>query len=410
MKLPPLYQIEQTFTDESIADITAAVQGQFAGFDFEGKIKPGQTIGVGVASRGTHDLQELVRATVDCLKELGLKPYIFPAMGSHGGGKADGMIEVLAGLGVTEATMGVKIVSSSETVSLGKIESGAEVFFCKDALQADHIMVINRVKPHTAFRAEVESGLCKILAVGCGRQIGASNMHKYALGQTIVPAARLIIDKTPVLCGLAVTETASGGSHTVRLVKAADFPASDAELLKEAWELFPRLPMDDLDVLVVEEMGKDVSGAGMDPNIIGFWRREGGERKPDFRCLVVLGLTEVSHGNATGMGMADLTTKAMIDSIDYQATYLNALTSRVYRSARQPIPLADDKAAIEQAFDSVAEPLKARAGRIVSTLEIGRFWVTEPVAEELRGKPGITVGQEPIAWRFDRNNRLEPME
>ena len=160
-----------------------------------------------------------------------------------------------------------------------------------------------------------------------------------------------------------MTETASGGSHTVRLVKAAGFPASDAELLKEAWELFPRLPMDDLDVLVVEEMGKDVSGAGMDPNIIGFWRREGGERKPDFRCLVVLGLTEVSHGNATGMGMADLTTKAMIDSIDYQATYLNALTSRVYRSARQPIPLADDKAAIEQAFDSVAEPLKARAGR-----------------------------------------------
>jgi hypothetical protein len=285
---------------------------------------------------------------VAALKSMGLKPFVIPAMGSHGGGKAEGQTGILADLGITRASVGAPIVSNMDVVSLGRIGSGAEVFFAKDALNADHIVVINRIKPHTAFRSEVESGLCKILAVGCGRQKGAANMHRYDLAQTIVPAARLIIQQAPVLCGLAVTENALGGTHSLKLTRPAEFPARDSEFLKIAWTLLPRLPVDDLDILLLDEMGKNVSGAGMDPNVIGFWRREGGPRRPDYRILVVLDLTPHSHGNATGIGMADLTTRRVVDSVDWEATYLNAFTSGVLRSARMPIQstIATNRASI----------------------------------------------------------------
>ena len=208
MDLPPLYRIRQHFDVTAIADVAAAVRDEFSKFDWGNKIRPGQSVAVGVGSRGTHDLKILVASTIACLKSMGLNPFVIPAMGSHGGGTAAGQARVLAELGITRDTVDAPVVSNMDVASLGRIESGAEIFFAKDALAADHVVVINRVKPHTAFRSEVESGLCKILAIGCGRQTGAANLHRYDLAQTIVPAARLIIRQAPVLCGLAVTETA----------------------------------------------------------------------------------------------------------------------------------------------------------------------------------------------------------
>jgi hypothetical protein len=340
---------------------------------------------------------------------MNLKPYIMPAMGSHGGATGEGQAQVLAELGITEDAMGVPVVSNMDTVSLGRIDSGAEVFFAKDALAADHVVVINRVKPHTAFRAEVESGLCKILAVGCGRQKGASNMHKFDLGKTIVPAAKMIIKKTPVLCGLAVTENAIGGTHSLKLVKPEEFPDVDREFLKLAWKLFPKLPIDDLDVLLVDEMGKNVSGAGMDPNVIGFWRREGGERSPDYRTLIVLDLTPHSHGNAIGIGMADLTTRRVIDDVDWQATYLNALTAGVFRSARMPIPMDNDRAVLEAALNRSPDPAGIRMARIVNTGSLETFWTTEAVLPELRAREDIIVDETPLELTFSGDGRLLPM-
>ena len=207
---PVLYRIQQRFDETSIKDIAGAVREQFTEFSPGDRIKTGETVAIGVGSRGTHDLKALVTTVVHCLRDMGLKPFIIPAMGSHGGGTGKGQAKVLNDLGITQDAVGAPIVSSMDVVSLGRLESGAEVFFAKDALEADHIVVVNRVKPHTAFRGEVESGLCKILAVGCGKQKGAYNMHKFDLGSTIVPAAQMILDKAPVLCGLAVTENASG--------------------------------------------------------------------------------------------------------------------------------------------------------------------------------------------------------
>jgi len=330
-------------------------------------------------------------------------------MGSHGGGTAEGQARILAELGITQDAVGAPIVSNMDVVSLGRSESGAEVFFAKDALDADHIVVINRVKPHTAFRAEVESGLCKILAVGCGRQKGAANMHRYELGKTIVPATRLIMQQASVLCGLAVTENALGGTHSLKLARPEEFPAIDSDFLKTAWNLLPKLPVDDLDILLVDEMGKNVSGAGMDPNVIGFWRRDGGSRRPDYRILIVLDLTPHSHGNATGIGMADLTTRRVVDNIDWEATYLNAFTSGVLRSARMPIPVETDRLAIETALHRAPDPGGIRMVRIVNTGELESFWATTAVASELKELEHITVDDPAFELKFSHDGRLLPM-
>jgi hypothetical protein len=409
MNIPPFYRIRQRFDVTSLADVAVAVNAEFSRFDPGDKIRPGQTVAVGVGSRGTHDLKILVTATVGCLRSMGLKPFVIPAMGSHGGGTAEGQRQVLAELGITEDAVGAPVVSNMDVVSLGRVESGAEVFFAKDALDADHIVVINRIKPHTAFRSEVESGLCKILAVGCGRQKGAANMHRYDLAKTIVPAARRIMQRASVLCGMAVTENALGGTHSLKLVQPEEFPAVDKEFLKIAWSLLPKLPVDDLDILLVDELGKNVSGAGMDPNVIGFWRREGGPRQPDYRILVVLDLTPHSHGNATGIGMADLTTRRVVDSIDWEATYLNAFTSGVLRSARMPIPVDNDRLAVEAALNRTPDPSGVRMARIVNTGELETFWATAALLPELREQKNITVDDAAVELKFSREGRLQPM-
>ena len=409
MEYPSFYRIRQRFDDTSLKDVAQAVRDEFASFKPETKIHAGQRVAVGVGSRGTHDLKTLVETVVDCLRAIQLEPYIIPAMGSHGGATAEGQAQVLAELGITEESVKAPIVSNMDVASLGRIESGAEVFFAKDALAADHIVVINRVKPHTAFRADVESGLCKILAVGCGRQKGAENMHKYDLAKTIVPAARLIMQKVSVLCGLGVTENAVGGTHSLKLAGPQEFAELDRKFLKIAWSLLPKLPIDDLDILLVDEMGKNISGAGMDPNVIGFWRREGGPRKPDFRILVILDLTSPSHGNATGIGMADLTTRRVIDQIDWDATYMNVFTSGVLRSARMPIPLENDRAAVEAALARVPVPANARMVRIVNTGELDTFWASKAVLPELKSNPDITADHQPIALRFNQEGRIIPM-
>ncbi|UCH22332.1 MAG: DUF362 domain-containing protein [Deltaproteobacteria bacterium] len=410
MKFTSFYRIQQNFDVTSIDDVAQAVRDEFARFTPRTRIRPGQTVAVGVGSRGTHDLKVLVKTTVECLRSMQLEPYVIPAMGSHGGATGEGQAQVLTELGITEKSVGAPIVSNMDTVSLGRVESGAEVFFAKDALAANHIVVINRVKPHTAFRSEVESGLCKILAVGCGRQKGAANMHKYDLGKTIIPAANLIKQKASVLCGLAVTENALGGTHSIKLARPDEFARLDREFLKTAWKLLPRIPIDDLDVLLVDEMGKNVSGAGMDPNVIGFWRREGGERKPDYRILIVLDLTPHSHGNATGIGMADLTTRRVIDKIDWDATYLNAFTSGVLRSAHIPIPLENDRAAVETAFSRLPDPANARMVRIVNTSELETFWATEAVLPELHANKNVFVDNRPLKLSFDDSGKVLPME
>ena len=288
MNYPLMYRIQQRFDTTSIGDVPGAVRRGFSRLDIGKNVQPGQRVAVTAGSRGIDNLTTITAAVVECIRNMGLKPFILPAMGSHGGATAEGQIKLLGELGITESSGGAPIISTMDVISLGRLESGAEVFMSKDALEADHIVVINRVKPHTAFRSEVESGLCKMLTVGCGKHEGALNMHKFDLAASIIPAARIILEKAPVLCGLAIVENSADRTHTMSFALPEQFVEIDRELLELAWKFLPRIPLEELDILVVDEMGKNISGAGIDPNVVGFWRREGGPRKPDYGTIIVI--------------------------------------------------------------------------------------------------------------------------
>ncbi len=405
---PGFFRVTQHCDGTTVGDPAEAVYREFALRPFAGALRAGGRVAVAVGSRGISGLAGIVAAVVDCLRSQGLDPFILPAMGSHGGASAEGQTELLRDLGVSEATVNAPVVSSMEVVSFGHLESGCEVFFSKDAANADHIFVINRVKPHTAFTAEVESGLCKMLAVGCGKHRGAEAIHTHGPAGSIVSAAERILAQAPVLGGLSVVENQLEQIHTLRLVPAPGLVASDRELLVLARKLLPRIPIDELDILVVDEIGKNISGAGMDPNVVGFWRRDGGPRRPDFRTLIVLDVTQPSHGNALGMGMADMTTRRVFEKIDFKATYTNALTSGVWASARTPIVMSDDHAALSAAWAKVPRPKKGRVARIKNTLNLEHLWVTEEVVAGLAGRPGIEVDPRRLTLEFEPTGRLKP--
>ncbi|MEM5789281.1 MAG: lactate racemase domain-containing protein [Syntrophobacteraceae bacterium] len=405
-----MFRVRQLFDSSSISDIARVVRDEFAAADLSRRVRPGQKVAVAVGSRGMHNLQTIVAVTVECLKGLGLEPFIVPAMGSHGGATAEGQQDVLHHLGISEATVAAPIKSSMDVVPLGTLDNGAEVFVSRDIFETDHLVVINRVKPHTAFRSDVESGLCKMLAVGCGKHQGALNMHKFGLGESIKPAAELILSRVPVLCGLAIVENSLDLPCTVRVATPENFIAIDSQLLEKARGLLPRIPVDQLDILIVDEMGKNISGAGIDPNVIGFWRREGGPRIPDYRTLILLDLTDQSKGNALGLGMVDLTSKRVMDKVDLKVSYTNALTTGIWRAVRIPITLETDRAVLDAALVHVMDPSRVRMARIMNSLSLEYLWVSREVAKELGSNGGVEVDDTPIPIAFDSNGRMLPFD
>jgi hypothetical protein len=406
MNFPPLYRIQQKLETRSVRDFAGDVHREFTRLDLRKKVQPDQKVAIAVGSRGIHNLRIIVATVVECVRNIGLRPFILPAMGSHGGATAEGQAAVLKELGITESSVGAPIISSMDVVSVGRLGSGLDVLISKDALEADHLVVINRVKPHTAFRGEVESGLCKMLTVGCGKHKGALNIHRSGLAASVVPAAQIILEKAPVLCGLAIVENALEQIYTFTLALPEHFVEVDRGLLKHARRLLPRIPIEDLDILVVDEMGKNISGAGIDPNVIGFWRREGGPRRPDYRTLIVLDLTPESNGNAIGLGMVDLTTQGVLNKVDIKPSYINAITAGIWRSVRLPIALENDRAVLETALSHVSDPRHVRMVRIVNTLHLETFWATEALLPELREKKGILVDERPLHLQCDEEGKL----
>ena len=408
MQYPAMHTIQQTFQADSIQDIEGAVRQQMSTRTLP--ISPGARVAVAVGSRGIHDIQPIVKTVVACLKEMDLNPFIIPGMGSHGGATAEGQIGVLEDMGISQDTVDAPVVSSMEVVSLGKLESGYNVLFAKDAMEADGVFAINRVKPHTLFRRPVESGLCKMLVIGCGKHKGAESIHAFGVADAIEPAARIIIEKAPILCGLAVLENARGGTQALELAMPEAFIHVDRKLLQEAWKLFPKLPIKKLDLLIMDEIGKDISGGGMDPNITGHWRRDGGDRDPDYRFIIVLDLTQPSHGNAMGIGWADLTTKRLMDKIDLHAMHMNAITSGVFRAVRLPIALDTDRNVIDTALGKIPNPADSRVARIKNILELETFWASAALVSELKETDGVSVSETPSDMLFDAEGLLLPFK
>ncbi|MCY3801325.1 MAG: lactate racemase domain-containing protein [Chloroflexi bacterium] len=406
---PLMTPMRQDFDVTTVPDLESELSMQIRARLAKSRVVEGGSVAVGVGSRGVSPIRRVVSTIVSELKLAGLKPFIVPAMGSHGGSTAAGQQDVLEQYGISEETVGCEVRATMETDILGQTPQGVQIHGDANAYSADHVVIVARVKPHTDFKADIESGLCKMLSIGLGKRNGAETIHAAGLAETIPEAATVALGTGRILFGVALVENALDLPAIVRVAADHEFHSTDRELLVTAKRILPRLPADSLDFLVVDEMGKNISGAGMDTNIVGTWRlHASSERQPDYRYLAALRLTRESNGNASGIGMADFTTRALVDAIDFEASNINAITSLVTTAVRVPITFETDEICLETGV-SVANrlsPSGPRIGRIKNTMELETFWVTEPVAIELERAGLASADGGPQPFEFDAEGHL----
>ena len=383
---PPMRLVRQQFDRTEVQDWQATLAAGVRARLQEFALPTGARVAIAVGSRGVSPIGEVLGTLIAELRAAGAEPYIVPAMGSHGGGTAEGQAQVLAGYGIDEVQLGVPVRATMETEVLGRTPSGAAVHLDAAASEAHGIVVIGRVKPHTGFRGRIESGLCKLLVVGLGNRSGAESIHAHPLATVIPEAAQLAVAHARVLFGVALVENAFDRPCVVEVVPPERFLESDARLLEVARRVLPRIPLERLDVLLIDRMGKDISGTGIDPNVIGMWRRLPElPHEPDYRWVAVLGLTEASHGNAVGLGMADLVSRKLVEAMDPGATAANALTSMALLTAKVPLTLPTDRecylTALRLGERTAGGP--PRVVRIANTLQLETFWASECILPDL---------------------------
>ncbi len=409
--LPRMVRARQVFADKALPDVAAAVREQMRSPAIASRLRPGASIALGVGSRGLAGLPLLVRTIVEELKHAKTVPFIVPAMGSHGGATAQGQVDLLAALGVTPASAGCEIRSSMETVEIDRLPNGLPVLMDANAMKADGIVVLNRVKPHTSFSGPNESGLAKMLSIGLGKQKGAESCHALGFGtmaQNVTDMARVKLAKTRVLFGVATVENAYERIALVEAVPAERLLERDAALLETARSLMPRLLFNPLDVLVIDRMGKEFSGTGMDPHITG--RASTAYVHPAQRVnrMVVLDLSDRSKGNATGMGLADVCTRRLFDKIDLAPTYANHITAAVVGHAKIPMIMESDRRAVQVAVRTshVPDLKRLRLMRIPNTLHLEHVQLSEGLLEEAKGLAEVEIAGEPQDWAFDAKGNL----
>jgi hypothetical protein len=390
MTFPPLARVRQSIPQPRIDDVPGTVRKLIRSSRLRERVRPGGTIAVGVGSRGINGIDVVARAIVGALKEMDYKPFIVAAMGSHGGATAEGQRELLAGYGVTAEAMGVPVKTDMDTVILGTNPVGLPIYFDRNAYQADGIVVANRVKPHTDFRGVHESGVLKMLVIGLGKRDGASQVHKLGirgLCEVLPAVGRTLVEKTPFALGLALLENAEDETADIVALEPETIFDLEPKLLERARGLMGRLPFDQIDVLIVGELGKNYSGAGMDPNVIGrlYIETQPDFEKPKVTRLAVLDVSDESHGNIVGIGFADLTTERLVSKMDPAPFRINTLTSCCLERSRIPITLPTDRDVIQSALETCwrIDPAEARIVVIPNTLEVKTLWVSSPLEEEV---------------------------
>jgi hypothetical protein len=423
LPLPEFQRIKQAFPRPRVADIDRAVREALDGMAGAAAACRGKKIAITAGSRGISQIPEILAAVVRQVRAYGGDPFIVPAMGSHGGATAPGQAQMLANLGMTEASLDARIVSSMEVVQVGRLSNGMPVYVDQNAAAADGIIVVNRVKPHTDFRADFESGLAKMTVLGLGKQKGAATVHSYGVeGLTVLmpQAARLIVATLPVLFGVVSVENAYHEVACIAAVPPAGIAGPEENaLLKQAYALMPHFPFPNIDVLIVEQMGKNISGVGMDPNVIDRAKVHGvvDHTTCDIRAIAVLDLTPETHGNASGIGLADVTTRRLVEQIDFEATYINCMTAGICGIQRSFIPMAapTDRAAISTALRICGQPdpLRAQIVRIKDTLSLGEMDISASLAEHAghaRHDAAISPASPFFPLAFDAAGRLIPFE
>lgn len=403
----------QRFLASRVPDVAAAVKEEMAKLELPSSLRSGARVAVTAGSRGISQIARILAVIVETLRTWGFDPFIVSAMGTHGGGTPEGQLKILSHLGITEDAVGCPLRVTSDTVQVGHTQSGWPVYCDAEAARADAILVVNRVKPHTSFRGSIESGLWKMMAVGLGKVPGATQVHRLgppAMEQVIREAGEVFLQKLPVVGGLAIVENGYDETALIRGLRPAEFHR-EAELLEIARALLPRLPVEDIDVLIVDEMGKNYSGTGLDVNVIGRFRVQGvtEPEMPRIKRLVVLDLSEASEGNANGIGLADITTRRLVKKIDFRSTYLNALTTTFFMRVALPMVFETDREAIDAALKSLGleDIRQARVLRIANTLELEEFWASAALYGDLQTRGLVPIGEEE-ELSFDPEGNLLP--
>lgn len=415
VKIPKMFRAIQTFPREKIEreEIKKVVYKQLSKKEIEEKIKPGMSIAITAGSRGIANVDEITKSIVDFCKEKGAKPFIFPAMGSHGGATAEGQKELLAGFHITEETMGCPIKSSMETVLLGYSEYGKPVYQDKYAYEADGIIVSCRIKPHNAFRGKYESGVCKMMVVGMGKQLGAESVHSDGMeniARNIPANAKVVLEKSNILFAIPCMENAYDETRKIEAILTEKIMEREPQLLKEAFQYMPSLLVGETDILIVDSIGKNYSGTGVDPNISGTWSTDFAKGGVKVKRTCFLDLTDCSHGNANGMGLADFITRRIFDKIDFNAIYMNCMTSTVLRSGKMPPVMLSDKKAIQACIRTAnqIDENHIRMIRIKNTLHVDEIMLSEEYYEDVKnGKyDGLEAIDEPDYLMFDEEENL----
>jgi len=418
MNFPNMYRIRQVFDAPREAGVEAALDRELALIGVDFRIKEGARIAITAGSRGIAHIDRILGRLVMALKERGARPFLIPTMGSHGGGTAEGQSAVLESLRVTEGTIGAPILSSMEVVEIARSRFGFPIMVDKLAAEADGVIVVNRIKPHTEFEGPVESGLMKMMAIGMGKHRGCFEVHKqtvqYGYRDVIPEIGGVILKKLPILFGIGIVENIYDETAMIRAVRPDQFLEDEKKLLSDAKRLMARLPLDPLDVLIVDKMGKNVSGTGMDTNVVGqiMFIGEKEPEHPRITRIVVLDLTEESHGNAVGIGLADYTTRRLADKIDHRTTAINCITAMSPEKARIPIALETDREAVQAAIDTIGavDPEKARVVHIKNTLEIGELEVSKALMEEVEARDDLKVMETLGPLSLDAKGSLRPVE
>lgn len=396
--IPPLYKVRQMFGREILPDIRGAIEKEFQRDEIRSKVKPGMRAAVAVGSRGIRNLAFIVKAVLEELEKLGAEPFIVSAMGSHGGGSEEGQRKVLYGYGITEEAMQVPVVTRTDVVYLGETSRKRRVYFDKSAMEADIIIPINRVKLHTDFVSDIQSGLCKMLVIGLGNHKGCSSIHEEefpVFGETLKEAAALILEKAPVGFGIAILENAYDETSHIEGVPAENLIEREKELVVMARNNMPLLMLPEIDILIVEEIGKDISGAGFDPNILGksYILNEFVLPVPKISRMVLLDISPASHGNGIGLGIFDVITRKVFEQLDYEAMYANAIAIKCVDDCKIPLIAKDEEEAVKIAVKILrnADKDNLKIVKIKNTIELEEIMVSHALLEEVERNPHLVL-------------------
>ncbi len=414
MIYPSMVRIRQQFNTTPIGDIPATVRREIEKLRLHTIIRPHANVAITAGSRGIANMSIVLAAVTKALRDLGAKPFIIPSMGSHGGATPEGQRKIIEQYGIKEETVGAPIRSTMEVVQVGSTSEGIPVFLDRHAHEADHIAIVNRVKPHTDFKAPIESGLMKMMAIGLANQHGADLYHRgfvqHGCYPVILSVAREILRRCPVAFGLAIVENQKDETALIRGVLPGGIEETERRLLRKAKRLLPRIPLDRIDLLIVDRIGKEISGTGMDTNVIGrnvipFAQSA---PRPKILRIFVRDLTPQTYGNAVGIGNADFTTKRLVEKIDREATYMNAITACTPETVRIPPYFESDRQAIDTAFKTLGltEPQKARIVHIVDTLRLEEMEISEAMLDEAGQNSRVRVVGTPRPMAFDGDGNL----